>query len=483
MTSTKAETKAQELRIKYRRRMYNKRAGKPRVTQILMERTFNAALLVLGALDGIEWNDLLFYTYYTCMDLPFREIITMFESQLELAGIDKEKFLFGLHKFYENMARKLKKEKKLYEFGQFIGAMMQLQYEKRAKVGDDIIDAYLTLLMQTLEYLREDKSNLTVYPYGVSTDGEILQGPYPLADSDFPAIEVEEKIDEYESLARKEGKDYSDKIKALVYTTYKKYGYDITCSDDLAYLGQTQRLHGNAAAAMFPLINEYTFDMIMQDVFDSKNIPFETLTYMGRDIQEWKNLLKKRGRTLPSNGVRFEFEADCEVYSILMKEILYADSVHVLHKIELRGGCLSGYFDTTSGFLYSPIREALTQTPYNMLSVLLLALYASQVLPGVRLEDAAASFTSNGQPLVVKAFGKTGKIKDVYHAKEVGTTHRDLENYNREERQINVIIRNLPEGHKASEEAKALAEQYGYELGENQTFVRPFIKQVFVRKT
>lgn len=118
-----------------------------------------------------------------------------------------------------------------------------------------------------------------------------------------------------------------------------------------------------------------------------------------------------------------------------------------------------------------------------MLSALLLALYASQVLPGVRLEDAVASFTSNGQPLVVKAFGKTGKIKDVYHAKEVGTTHRDLENYNREERQINVIIRNLPEGHKASEGAKALAEQYGYELGENQTFVRPFIKQVFVRKT
>lgn len=33
-------------------------------------------------------------------------------------------------KFYENMARKLKKEKKLYQFGQFIGAMMHLQYEK-----------------------------------------------------------------------------------------------------------------------------------------------------------------------------------------------------------------------------------------------------------------------------------------------------------------------------------------------------------------
>lgn len=87
MASTRAETKASELRSKYRKRMYNKRAGKPRITQILMERTFNSALLVLGALDGIEWNDLLFYTYYTCMDLPFRKIITMYESQMELAGI------------------------------------------------------------------------------------------------------------------------------------------------------------------------------------------------------------------------------------------------------------------------------------------------------------------------------------------------------------------------------------------------------------
>lgn len=90
---------------------------------------------------------------------------------------------------------------------------------------------------------------------------------------------------------------------------------------------------------------------------------------------------------------------------------------------------------------------------------------------------------SGEHSLDIKVFGKAGKLKDVYHSSPATSGKaRDLEHYNKEERQINVIIRNLPDGRQASDEAKELAAQYGYELGPNQTFVRPFIKNVFVKK-
>lgn len=173
-----------------------------------------------------------------------------------------------------------------------------------------------------------------------------------------------------------------------------------------------------------------------------------------------------------------------ELHGLLLKELVHNGSVHMVYKLDVFGSSLSGYFDTTSGFFYSVLREAFDLEPYNRLAVFILALYASQVLDGVKLEAVSKHFLQGGHSLEIKAFGKSGKIKDVYHrAAATKTAHRDLEHYDKEERQINVIIRTLPEGHKASDEAKALAEQYGYELAPNQTFVRPFIKQVFVRKT
>ena len=47
---------------------------------------------------------------------------------------------------------------------------------------------------------------------------------------------------------------------------------------------------------------------------------------------------------------------------------------------------------------------------------------------------------------------------------------------------MNGYIRRLPAGQTASEQAKEKAQRLGYDLEDNQTYVSPFIKTVFVRK-
>ena len=158
-----------KLRDKYRKRMDKKKAGKPNPVQIIMERTFGSAIAVLALIDQISWEKLTFEMYYICNDIEFKRFIRLFDSQLELAALDPEKFIFGLHKFYNDISRELKAEGKYYEFAQFIGAVMQLQFEKKEQLNKNIVDAYISLILQTLEYLRKDKFDLDTYPYGVST--------------------------------------------------------------------------------------------------------------------------------------------------------------------------------------------------------------------------------------------------------------------------------------------------------------------------
>lgn len=472
------KARAEELRVKYRKRIDKKKASKPLPVQILMERTFGSAVAVLAMIDNITWEKLTFEMYYICNDLKFKQYIRLYDSQLELAALDQEKFIFGLHKFYNGISRELKEENKYYEFAQFVGAVMQLQFEKKQRLNENIVDAYLSLILQTLEYLRPDKFNLDVYPYGVSTTGEILVGPYPLAYSDMPVIEYEKIIASGKNIGGHNEHIY------LIKSLYAKYGITINDAGDLDIIQQTQMIHCNTATSMFPFINEYTFDIASTTAFDSGLVPLKNMICMVTDIEPLKEKLKHRNRTLPSNGVRFEVvDPTGEIQGILFKEMVYNETVHMLYKLDILGSSLSGYYNTATGFLYNITKGANVSEPYKNLSNFVLTLYATQVLSDIKLDDVTKWFIQGESFLNIKAFGKAGKPKDVYHFSPASSGKvRDSEHYDKEERQINVIIRSLPEGQQASEEAKQLAEQFGYELEEGQTFVRPFIKQVFVRK-
>lgn len=470
--------KEHKLKGKYRKRLNKKKQGKPLPVQIIMDRTFHSAFAVLALIDGIPWTKLTFEMYFLCNDLGFQKYVRRFDSQLELAHIDPEKFIFGLHKFYNDIVNDLKKENKYYEFAQFLGAIMQLQFEKKKVLTTNIVDAYVSLILQTLEYLRPNKFDLDVYPYGVSTSGEILVGPYPLAYSDLPETEFEEVLERGVRI------DSQEQGLQILKKLYAKHGMTINSPDDIDVLQQTQMIHCNTATAMFPLINEFTFDIATTTAFSSTNIPFEYMGYTGPDIEAIKESLRIRNRTLPTNGVKFEVtDSANEIHSVLLKEIVYNGTVHMLYKIEMFESSLSGYYNTLTGFLYSIMRDAKIIEPFQKLSVFVLSLYATQTLRKYSLDEINNWFFNAGSPLKFRVFGKAGKLQDVYHQVDSkGYGKRDPEKYEREERQISVIIRNLPEGRRASEEAKELAAQYGYELEEGQTFVRPFVRQVFVRK-
>lgn len=474
--------KGAELRKKYYKRMMKRKSSKPREVQIVMDRTFNTSIWVLELINGIEFSTLIFNVYYFCKDIAFRDIVKQYDGELELAGIDEERFILGLHQFYNNVSQQIKKHNQYREFAEFVGSVMRLQIEKKGTVEENIINAYVCLVLQTLEYLRTNKFDLTQCAYGVSTSGELLIGNYPLPYSDLPATEYEEL-------------SYTNKLPAskiecfrIIQQLYKKHNITINSMNDLDILEETQRTHVNTTMAFFPFINEFTFDIVPQHCYNTNYAPLVNMRCL-ISSEPLEAKLQHRHRTLPTNGVRFEIkDITGEITGALFKEVLYNDSIHLLYRLDTTHGSLAGYYDTKSAFFYSITREVLIPQPFQNIKTLILTLYATQVLKDHSLEKAQKLFIQGAFPLAITAYIQGGKLREVYtQGISKGTDarvykSRNPEQYNKEDRYINVIIRNLPAGQQASEEAKELAAQYGYELEPNQTFVRPFIKQVFVKK-
>lgn len=473
------EKVAYDLQQKYSKRMEKKMQGKPQAVKIIMSRTFSSAIMILQNIMDIPFEELTFSIYDFCVDVQFKEIVRLFDAELELAGINQEKFIFDLHPFYNNISNKIKKENKYQEFAEYIGMIVRLHREKKGKINEKVIDAYLSMILQTLEYLRKDKFDLDTCAYGVSTDGELLIGPYPLAYSDLPGIEFQEAIHN--------GKKFKNQQEAeqFVYDLYAKRGMIVRNTNDLEILSQAQKIHVITTTALFPFINEFTFDIVPKQFYNSNVPPLIDMEIHDCDVEFLKNKLQRRNRTLPTNGVVFDIDDPSgELTGALMKEIMYYDGVYLLYRLDTRYGSLAGYYDTKGKFLFSITQDATSKIPYQNLSVLILSMYASQVLTDINIDDYSKNFLQNNHPIQIKTFSKGGKLQNQYNAdpKSKHSTIRNLDDYNKEERFINVIIRKLPEGKQASEEAKQLAEQYGYDLEPGQTFVRPFVKQVFVRK-
>lgn len=403
-----------ELEQRYRKRMDKKMRGKPQVVKIIMSRTFGSSMMILQCLRNISFGELTFALYDFCTDLEFKEIVRLYDAELELAGINPEKFIFDLHPFYSKISNKIRKESKYREFAEFMGMVIRLHNEKKKVYNEQVVGAYLDLVYQTLEYLRTDKFDLTTFPYGVSTEGELLIGPYPMAYSDLPIIEFREAIEK--------GKKFQNSVEEgkFILGLYQKRGMLIGGINDLDDFVQAQRIHAATTTALFPFINEFTYDIVPLNYYRTQIAPFNAMKVVNCDIRLLKNRLQHRNHTLPTNGVAFEISDESrELTGAMIREIFYHNCVYMLYRIDTDKGSLAGYYDTKEEFLFSTLQDESQLSPYSNLCALILSMYATQVLSNMPIEDLNQKFFQLGQPLKIKAYGKGGKLRNQYNKEKL----------------------------------------------------------------
>lgn len=445
--------------------------------ETLQRRTMNTAMMILAKIRNIPFQQISASLYFYCKDMEMKKFAHLYEAQLELAGAAPEKFAKGLHKFYNEITLKIKKENLYREFLSFLALSTRMRLNSQnAAIHTEVINCYQILLLQNREYLRPNKFDLTTAVCGITTDGKLMTAKDTYPTLDRPTYEIERDV-------RNGRIRTTDELQDRIARCFAKAGLpEVKTLGELERLQGIDKLHLNQIVALLPMINEYTFDIVPVTPFTTIADDFFSIQVNSPSSEELKEKLNHRNRTLPTNGVIFQFEPGRLVKSVLMKEIFYNDSIHMLYRMETTEGDLSGYYDTQGRYFHCIFLDAANLEPYERVQNLLLYLYACAVTKegGKLLQNleyacgyAVSPSSALWIPMRAQMFGCGGKLKNVYdptsedaqgHCSRIGN-----EKYEYERKSIQGYIRKVGRGRTPSAAATEYGRSLGYDLEADET--------------
>ena len=316
------DLKSQSLR--WWRRIYKNSKGKSLPMTLLQIRTLSTAVEAIEWVSEIPFEKLSMSLYFYCQDVGMKEFTRAYESQMELASANPEKFALGLHKFYSEMARKIQKEDLYDLYFEFYFRCVKLNLRnENEKINETVTTAYQNLLIQQLEYLRPDKYDLKTFVAGRKTTGELIVRNDPFPNFDVPIFRFRSEIEQ--------GRRFPDAEKRL-YELYREAGYEIYNETDQRHVVAMDKIHTTTCCTLLPFINEFTYDILPQTIYNANSdIIHKLLPDMPN--AELKEDLKNRRRTLPTNGAKVKFRGTPILQELLLKEILYDGSIYMLYRL------------------------------------------------------------------------------------------------------------------------------------------------------
>jgi hypothetical protein len=393
------------------------------------------------------------------------KMIKMFEKQLLLSKIDFKRFSEGLNNFYTETAEYIKENnlyKQYFDFCYFIYNELT-----RKEASLQAVIAYQDLLIQQYDYL----SPLQTLIYGMSSGGELYLTSEPHPYLEYPLLEVGHKKDWV-----KKAKKSSNKIFGI----YKRYGYNIRNYEELFIYFKDDQLLTNNIFRMAPFIDESTKDIFSSNFYlPSRGL--DSITRIFKDTQFYYEELKNRANALPPGGVIGKYRnIGAGIKQVLYKEkIMYENMTPVLlFKVTFDDGTeCSGFYDVKECQFYSPLfdypilENFILENYWHLTCDVEIKYKRAHALHIIGKDKAmypdqpAVEFIT---PTVDREYNRTGE-----------TRRFNREDYLQVMKNIKEFKRKLPEGMKASEEAKRLAREMGYILKEGETFVRPHKKTVY----
>jgi len=498
--------------------MAKKKGQKSAVTlgkRRLRERVNGCVIRVNELIQGIPFEKLTAAVFLFCQDMKTEQFVHKYEAQIELAGANPERFANELYDFFIQMAKEIKENNLYQEFFEFLGLSTKIHSKETDPQSEKerTLRAYMTLLLQQLEFLRPSQYDLSTIVCGITTTGEIMMTPDFCPDFELLKWRIKEferkqrkKDHDPERKQRKKDRNTSDdneEYLRFIAKAFAKWGFKVHSLEGVDHIALMDDIFSTHHAVMAQFINEYTYDMLpdVKNTYTTLALPFYGIYMCNWTAESLIEQLKKRAKTLPTNGVTLIFEyADQRerhlIEKLRMKEILYGDRVIMLYRMWTQEGELSGYYDTREGYLYSAFFSASDRDLYEQVKTFILYFYAALVTRnGAELielanrSDEAILMTANKEitPYTVKVFGNNGKLIDTYaktgpvklgsHKLRVGDPA-----YISEVRAIQGFVRKVGAGKKPSPEAVARAQALGYDLAPDETYVQGFFRSVLKLK-
>ena len=455
------------------RRLDKKYYSRGMTTLILHKRAVSSAFFVVEDIRNIELSDIALTAYFMIKDKQLSELARDYERMLELAKIDADRFVESIYEFYVITASKIKKNGLYKQFFEMLSILVNTDHSELDSTTTHVYNAYTNLLLDQHEYLRNNKFETNKIIAGVDSKGNVIEIDDAYPSLDYPLTEIEHDMLIGEQI------DIEKALKKY----YAKYGYTINSSTESIALGHMCRAYTNTVLSMTPYINEYTVDVLPRAGFDPVISKYLNLIPIPTGDPDFRNMLKHRRRTLPTNGVKVHFENSLLYHDMLLKEVYHEDAVICLFRIESEPGEISGFYNTQTGQFSSPFHMNVENKFHFGMSVERLFLWAYAAYSTDKMLPTTESYRKNLlDPYAEVSFTSIpGKLRVPVNCRHIRSI-AGKDAYETTIKHINGYIRKLPEGQTASEKAVAIAESLGYSLAPDETYVCPFERTAWITR-
>ena len=457
---------------------YGQRRSDSLEAWVLRKRAINTAVMVVFSITGIDFSDFEPALYFRCDDDRIGKFIRSFDGQMEEAAIHPAEFIRNLDAFYLKTCLYIEENHLFREFFDFYELLEQRRREKIQQGHKAIFDAYLSLLMQQINYFSRRQMEYSVS--GITDSGDLIFRKNPHPYSDMGAYRLEEQFPAHFT----DGLELTEK---QIYHAYRPYGYEIRSMYDIEALDARARVYDNNNYAMIPYINEKTSKVLIQEPYQHHVPDFP---------RQWKNTgfykekLLHRSYMLPTAGITARYSNAGEIREIYFLEQFHNDEIILLYRVSTYGnGEYSGYFHTKSQVFYSIFENTNCPEWHDQVENFILENYMILTCSyeidkkknfAIRQTDNLQEFHFPYQPLA----SYTYKQDSERHNDKIHKNRRYVkEEYQEEMRTRCGYIRSLPKYQHVSEDALQHARELGLELPEGKTFVRSHEFKVYRKRS
>jgi len=351
--------------------------------------------------------------------------------------------------FLKNTAKFIKKNKLQRELLYFFCYLYKDNLFTKENENNPAIDCYISLIMEQLKFLCGVNQTIV----GIDSKNEFIFAQEPYLNIEIPIFNFKKHKD----------------VKRLT-ADYKSYGYVVRSTEDVTALFSNYNAISNNLYQCAFLVDEHNKDMVAKN-HHPINIAIDIPACENSD--KISSYLTKRKRFIKNGRIKVELDAG-DIKEVELNEVFVDNELYLYFKVKTKeNNDFNGFVELSNLQFNSFFSELLPETN-KLLRDLIFEIYAlitTDILKGeTRHDDFKMVFKYKENILKPNTTTKNS------------LSHRNLKDYQEELIDIDYFIRKLPDGAVASDEAKSLAKKYGFELSDDETFVRKFKKTIYKKK-
>lgn len=466
----------------------------------IRRRTLNVAIACVKNLKDISFEELTTKMFFVCSK-EMRKILSFFESLLYECILDKDNFYKSLHDKLKDFSVKVREKKQLGLLVEFNNVAMAESIKKdwKDEKSSRVFSAYLSLLQQSITYFYDD---LTEYPlyYVESTDSFVtIPDRYPMID--YCVEEWTVRLMEDIIKGKSSSVSVHKKLREECFKKFNNYGMNPKNMNDVDEIFCSSNNYGNMLMSVLYYMNENTKEIIPKcEKIGAVDFEFPRVWY---DTEYLLERLKRRNFALPPETVKVVIKHAKGIKEIWYNEVVKDGKIIVLYKVIAERAVsreltdFVGYYIPSEKFFFSYYEMSQSRVENKKLVNEVASSVKNYVLENyflltVRRTEEEKTHKKYSIPLIASEYEDVEKVprwknqpivftimpsnnggkEDKGSDKKRNVYRQGIYEYS--DISIGCIMRKLPKGFKASEEAIMNAEKYGYELEEGYTFVVPF---------